>query len=280
LQRVQQSVEGILEKLTALETVWRDKLADTTLQMLSTLPTDRPVGHSDLELLLKEDFEAGLTIIRLFLDRSKDEFTLELKSKFGERHQPSRTAFLRDPSDFLRRVQDTGVLASMNQMISTPMTWEDVITERLKSGRGSAIKGQYRGRALEDFVENIVRKIFDDSYDPRTSFVGKDGKSTAKSDFAIPSKDNPAILIEVKAFGATGSKQTNVIGDVQEIIDQKRHDTTFLVVTDGITRLARKSDLKHLVAFQNTGDIYRIYTSKMNRELYSDLLQLKNEKHL
>lgn len=142
------------------------------------------------------------------------------------------------------------------------------MAERLKAGRGSAIKGQHRGRALEDFVEESVRRVYGSgNYDVRCSFLGRDGTSTAKCDFAIPARTNPSILIEVKAFGATGSKQTNVIGDARAIRDQKRHDTTLIVVTDGVTWHARTSDLKELVKMQNAGDIYRIYTKNMEDAL-------------
>ncbi|MEP1258386.1 hypothetical protein, partial [Algoriphagus sp.] len=69
----------------------------------------------------------------------------------------------------------------------------------------------------------------------------------------------------------------DVIGDVQKIINEKRSDTYFLLVTDGVTWTARLRDLERLVEFQNSGDIYRIYTQKMKQELLEDLIQLKTE---
>ncbi|TVR53584.1 MAG: hypothetical protein EA426_17750 [Spirochaetaceae bacterium] len=272
-----QDLDGLLSKLSVLETVWKDDLARSVLELLNGLPQDRPVDSGDIERMLREDFDAAITVVRLFLDRSKDELTYELKTLFADGTGPGKSTFAADPSAFVQRLLPTGILDSINDTIRRPTTWIDVVAERLKAGRGSAIKGQYRGRALEDFVEGIVRRVFDARYDARTSFTGKDGRSTAKSDFAIPSRDLPHILIEVKAFGATGSKQTNVIGDAHSIIEQKRHDTTLLIVTDGISWYARKNDLRQLIALQNTGDIYKIYTKKMAEDLESDLAQMKSE---
>lgn len=277
MQRVNQDLDGLLSKLSVLETVWKDDLARSVLELLNGLPQDRPVDSGDIERMLREDFDAAITVVRLFLDRSKDELTYELKTLFADGTGPGKSTFAADPSAFVQRLLPTGILDSINDTIRRPTTWIDVVAERLKAGRGSAIKGQYRGRALEDFVEGIVRRVFDARYDARTSFTGKDGRSTAKSDFAIPSRDLPHILIEVKAFGATGSKQTNVIGDAHSIIEQKRHDTTLLIVTDGISWYARKNDLRQLIALQNTGDIYKIYTKKMAEDLESDLAQMKSE---
>lgn len=93
----------------------------------------------------------------------------------------------------------------------------------------------------------------------------------------VPSKEDARILIEVKAYGATGSKQTDILGDMERIIGKKRHDTTLLFVTDGITWKARTRDLRKLIDLQNEGKITRIYTSLMFPELRDDLLLLRSE---
>lgn len=67
------------------------------------------------------------------------------------------------------------------------------------------------------------------------------------------------------------------IGDLDAIIDAKRHDTSLLFVTDGTTWKARLSDLKKIVQRQNQGKIARIYTTKMAAQLREDLLTLKSE---
>ena len=90
-------------------------------------------------------------------------------------------------------------------------------------------------------------------------------------------KKDPAILIEAKAYGATGSKQTDVLGDITRIVNEKRGDTHFLLVTDGVTWRERVNDLRRLIELQNHGKITRIYTQSMADRLESDLKQLKQE---
>ena len=68
-------------------------------------------------------------------------------------------------------------------------------------------------------------------YDTRCRFIGATGLSTEKADFAIPNREDPRILIEVKGYGATGSKQTDILGDIERIANQKRSDTHLLLST-------------------------------------------------
>ena len=68
---------------------------------------------------------------------------------------------------------------------------------------------------VEDFAESIVRRVFGDAFEARCTFRGKNEK-TAKCDFAIPSRLDPRIVIESKGYGATGSKMTDVIGDIEK----------------------------------------------------------------
>src|SRR5206468_6006391 len=119
----------------------------------------------------------------------------------------------------------------------------------------------------------IVQSVFPEKFDKRCTFTGARGK-TAKCDFAVPSKANPQIVVEAKGYGATGSKMTDVIGDIEKIIEAKRADTAFLFFTDGMTWNQRKNDLRKIVGYQNAGDITRIYTSAMGDQFKTDLQQL------
>ena len=106
------------------------------------------------------------------------------------------------------------------------------------------------------------------------------GTSTEKTDFAIPTKEDPAILIEVKGYGATGSQQTDISGDIEKIDLQKRRDTHLLLVTDGLIWKDRLNDLRKLIQMQNQGKISRIYTRNMRDELEADLRQLRKDHSL
>jgi hypothetical protein len=267
--------------LSILETDWKDDFAQRVLTVLQNIGDSSEVDHRQLIALLRLDFDATSTILRLFLEMSKDEYNGIIRGLFeGDGGDGSGyRRFISDPECYVKILDHLLIRQRMAETLSRQYTWRDIIAERLKSGRGSAIKGQKRGRALENFVEGIVKGVFP-SYSIRGRFSGLDGLSSEKADFAIPSNENPEIIIEVKGYGATGSKQTDVIGDISRIINEKRHDTTFLLVTDGISWRARQSDFRKLVAFQNNGYIYRIYTKSMVDVLRKDLMALRQERNV
>jgi hypothetical protein len=68
-----------------------------------------------------------------------------------------------------------------------------------------------------------------------------------------------------------------VIGDSQKIIEVKRGDTSFLLLTDGTMWRRRRADLERIVRFQNEGKIMKIYTLSMPAQLRTDLDQLRRE---
>jgi hypothetical protein len=272
-----QTKSQLIESLGEVKSDWKDSFSVSFLGLIEEFDFNNGISENHLIQILQKDFDAGITFFRLVLEQSKDEFTETLKALFfNSKLGYGKTSFLANPGGYIGKLVEYGLLDSIEILLSRDYKWKDIIQERLKMGRGSAIKGQKRGKNLEDFVESIVSKVFD-IYEVRKSFKGAKGITTAKADFCIPSTQNPSIVIEVKAYGATGSKQSDVIGDVQKIISEKRSDTYFFLVTDGITWKARMRDFERLIEFQNLGEIYRIYTQKMNSELLSDLIQIKRE---
>ena len=297
MKKIVQETDTLLGSLCTLETDWRDDFSNRVIDFLDELErsgTDDATESPDWELfpdemnssentalaaLLEADFDAASTIFRLFLEKSNDEYKSVLKELIPEKGMTGSKGFRKDRNSYVQKLNSLNLEETIRATMDREYTWKDIIIERLKAGRGSAIKGQKRGRQLEDFVEGAVSEVFE-CYDARCSFTGMSGDSTEKADFAIPSKENPEIIIEVKGYGATGSKQTDVIGDISRIIQEKRHDSTFLIFTDGVTWKERESDFRKLVAYQNQGYIYRIYTKAMRNEFLEDLRMLKEEKNL
>jgi hypothetical protein len=277
MKRYNQTMNEIVENLSRIETIWKDPFSLDVLAAIKALPFANGYDRQVFKMLLNHNYSVGICVIQIVLGLSKDELTsLYRESTLGTSF--SRTQFLRTPDDFMAVLESFGLDNSYNELVKTPVTWKDILAERLRGGRGSAIKGQYRGRILEDFVEDLVRQVFGEgNYHVRCRFTAAVGTSTEKADFAIPSRQEPCVLIEAKAYGATGSKQTDVIGDVERIIREKRPDTTFLLVVDGESWRARINDLRKLVERQNAGRIARIYTMKMRASLLRDLRTLKNE---
>lgn len=278
MKRIAQTTDGILAALTHVEADWRDPHAIKVQEVVASLsfPHEVPI----VEQLAGHSRPIVETIAQLVLGVSRDEFKALLKASTlaapvasgGVESKSNRTK----SQDVRQMLAALKVEPALIAFIQTPVTWRSVLLERLRGGRGSAIKGQQRGRALEDYVEKAVSEVFGaGSFAIRRRFTGEGGLQTEKADFAIPNSSDPQLLIEVKAYGATGSKQTDVLGDVQRIVDAKRHDTQFVLFTDGLSWHERRSDLRKLVELQNDGRISRIFCRSMRDEFLSYLNQFR-----
>lgn len=284
--RVTQALSDILDSLQPLQVEWQDDVAKRVIDRLKAFPIKEAYTEGDVRAIIEndkpvnrltgQDFEDGLLVIRTFLGLSKDQFSGALADALGE-GGAGLQRYKKDPANFLTALTDLGLLDAMVTEVKRPLHWTDTLVERLRSGRGSAISGQRRGRVAEDFAEDIIKRVFGEGgYETRATFTGRNGV-TAKFDFAIPNRSDPRIVVESKGFGATGSKMSDVIGDVRAIIAAKRSDTAFLFFTDGLTWKQRQSDLRKIIEHQNQGDITRIYTQSMAAQFEADLLTLKDE---
>jgi hypothetical protein len=276
MQVIAQTLGEILDSLRPLIVAWQDEVSARVIDRLQALPVRETYGEEDIRQILETgSFDDGLLIVRLFLGLSKDQFTAALIDALGPGGS-GVTRYKSDRTNYLNTLTGLGLLEAMAAEMARPLHWSDTLVERLRSGRGSAISGQRRGRGVEDFAEQVVRQVFGNDFQMRVTFAGRAGR-TAKCDFAIPSREMPRILIEAKGYAATGSKMTDVIGDIEQIIASKRGDTTFLFFTDGLTWKQRQSDLRKIVRYQNNGDIARVYTYSMATQFEADLRQLKQE---
>ena len=278
MEVLSQTLEEILDSLRPIEVDWKDETARSVIERLQVFPVKDQYTRGDIAGLLSQNFDEGKLICRLFLGLSKDLFEGLLADSLG-RGGTGIKRFETDTDNFLDALENLGLPQAMARETHRELHWTDILFERLRSGRGSAISGQRRGRIVENYAESVVADVFGDSFDTRCTFTGQRGQ-TAKCDVAIPDSSTPRILIESKGYGATGSKMTDVIGDIKAIIDAKRADTAFLFFTDGVTWKQRQSDLRKIIEHQNNGDITRIYTYAMAERFKSDLRQLKAEYQL
>jgi hypothetical protein len=276
MERVAQKIGDITGALSTLDAPWQDEHATKVIALVQEIPIARDFGPAEIGKLFDENFDAAFTVSQLFLGISKDEFQDRLGAILGSSRIGVKS-FKADRGAYLIALTELDLPTAMAAAVNLKPAWSDILIERLRSGRGKAIKGQKRGRGLEDFTEELVREVFGKGgYEARCSFTGFNGK-VGKCDFVIPDRQSQKILIEAKGYGATGSKMTDVVGDVNTIIDAKRPDTPFMLVTDGITWMRRTSDLAKLVQLQNGGQISRIYTTKMAAQFKADLQILKAE---
>lgn len=277
MEVIAQKLDDIVASLQPLIVEWKDETAHRVVDRLTHFPSKGSYSVADLKALLDEDFEDAILIFRLFMGMSKDQFVSFLRG-IREEKGIGVNSYRAGPEGFIEDLISAGLLDAIAEEVNRELHWSDVLVERLRSGRGSAISGQKRGRGVEDFAEAIVKTVFGSNFDLRCTFTGPNG--SAKCDFAIPSRTAPRILIESKGYGATGSKMTDIIGDIVQIISAKRPDTALLFFTDGMTWKQRKSDLRKIVELQNSGGITRIYTYAMAERFEADLRQLKAEYNL
>lgn len=277
MQVVTQTLGEILGSLRPLAVDWQDDISRRVIAEIEIMPVKQTYVAADVQAILDRHFDDGLLICRIFLGLSKDQFTAALRTAIGA-DGVGVTCYLADRARYINALITLGLLDAMGAQTNRIPRWSDVLVERLRSGRGSAISGQRRGRDVEDFAEAIVQTVFGDQYEARCTFTGP--HDNGKCDFAIPSKISPRILIEAKGYGATGSKMSDVIGDIEKIIAAKRSDTAFLFFTDGLAWTQRQSDLRKIIKYQNDGDITRIYTYAMARQFEDDLRELKVEHKL
>lgn len=278
MEFIKQDLGELLEALGPLTVDWRDDVARRVIERIEGFPIKSTYTEQDIHGLFSGDFDDGKLVARLFLGLSKDAFDGVISEALG----PGGTGvkrYQKDPDGYVAALMALGLLDAMSEHTHRQPKWSDILVERLRSGRGSAISGQKRGRGVEDFAEEVVARVFGNNYEARCSFTGRRGKN-AKCDLAIPSKDNPRIIIEAKGYGATGSKMSDVVGDLDAIIDAKRPNCTLLFFTDGLTWRQRQSDLRKIVDRQNNGEIDRIYTASMSGQLEGDLVTLKTEYRL
>lgn len=275
---IHQELDQLTSSLSTLKADWMDDMAEAIMDRIRSVPIKAEYTRDDIAELFDaktgREFQISLFCAGLFLGFSKDKLQVELNDRLGFGGIGIKR-FRSDQVTYLNVLVEIGMLDAMTTTVNAKPVWSDILKERLRSGRGSAIQGQQRGRELEDFTEVVIKDVFGLNYEARCTFQGVNG--IAKCDFAIPNKAKPFILIEAKGYGATGSKMSDIIGDVDAIIGAKRNDASLLIITDGLTWKARVNDLRKLIQRQNDGRITRIYTKQMRTQFKADMITLKEE---
>ena len=144
MERQRQSLEEILGKLSRLDASWEDDHARAVIASLSSIPDGGPYQEEHIQAVLDQDFDAGRTAVRLVLDLSKDEFEAGLRERLGG-GGTGITRYRLDAKELLAALRELGLFDKLEALANSPVTWRDILVERLKSGRGSATKGRRVG---------------------------------------------------------------------------------------------------------------------------------------
>ncbi|HKN71852.1 MAG TPA: hypothetical protein VJX30_12520 [Terriglobales bacterium] len=186
MQVIAQKLDDIMASLQPLTVEWQDDTARRVIQSLKRLRVKKVYTTEDVKALLDTHFDDGMLLCRLFLGLSKDQFVSVFKG-IRKGAGIGVKSYHANPDAFIDDLLSTGLLEAMAEEANRRRHWSDVLVERLRSGRGSAISGQKRGRGVENFAEAIVAKVFGTGFQIRCTFTGPRGQK-AKCDFAIPSK--------------------------------------------------------------------------------------------
>ena len=163
----------------------------------------------------------------------------------------------------------------------------NVVEARYMVGKGSALRGQASGDWLEDKIKDDV--LEDLGLEEGDHFVHVQGRAEvtvagetyefAKGpDYVIPSLDDARIIIEAKAYiSSTGSKQTDVLGDVTKLEPISEKGVPLFMVVDGPMWRRRVSDLEEVFAKRDAGIVEGIHQIRTLPELRSELYESLSE---
>jgi len=274
------TLEELLEQIEPINVDWMDETAEmvleTTPRVIYQLKRSAIDQKAIEGLLAEEDY--ALDVFRLFLDISQDILLNIFKAHGIKGDFKTIRHKCRNQSEKISEILiESALIEAIEYHIGRGWKLEDILLERYKQMRGSAIRGQHRGSALEEAVEKVLKEVTDDRgipYESRANFVNRYGKA-AKADFMIPSRETPKIIIEAKAYEATGSKLTDVLGDILKILEVKDPETRFFFVTDGIGWFRRISDLRKIVEHHQQGEIEMIYTRKTLHHLKRAIMTIE-----
>lgn len=242
----QQYIVDTADELQKLETITRDSIA----AFIAADPNRVPV-------------------LALALGLSQEQLKNQLKAQAGTsgwinlgRDNPLAIVDMldRDGLDLLTELTEQRHLA---------YTWSDVLIARAasKTRAGRAIS---RGRDVEDQIEAVADQL-GLSYEVRTRFVGRDGR-TAPCDLAIPSGgQNALIVVAAKGFDSTGSKLTDAVREVEEMSQVRLPRQYVYAVVDGIGWLNRQADLQRIYSLWKSRAIDDLYTLARFDEFATEL---------
>ncbi|MCG8492868.1 MAG: hypothetical protein MI743_14710, partial [Sneathiellales bacterium] len=139
---IKQSTESVLKELSTLESDWKDETSKLIIEKLSSVKVKDQYTYVDLEEIINcnsaKEFEVSLFTIGLFLGLSKDSLRTKLSSFLG-RGGIGVKRYKTNKKQFLFALEKMGILSALSNSVNFKPVWSDILIERLRSGRGSAI---------------------------------------------------------------------------------------------------------------------------------------------
>ncbi len=261
-----------LLRIPELENEMRVRVREIVAELLN-FESDEDLGAS-LKQFLKRD-ENFLGILLALTNLSQEKFLCILTAQrfaekdFGKEWGPKKIyGMLRKDDTFAERIARLFLEGRSSQLLaeqvadfyldqlSLPVNWPEVIRDQSLIGNivRKKLTGEYTDRKGE-YVEIIIRTRLDalqaecgiTHAKGQVEFLGKE------VDHAIPSLDNPYVMIMTSYMETTSSNQTTraneqntMYGKVQEKNRRFGEKRAFVNVVDGAGWLARRSDLRKM----------------------------------
>ena len=125
MKRYRQTFEEIVDSLQILEVDWlSDPHAEAVITLLKSLPTDELVTEQHVIDMLKSDFRAASTVLRLLLGMAKDEYDRDIPALFEGKGGAGTTRFNADPNAYVAVFEELNLLEQINEEIHRPAHWQ------------------------------------------------------------------------------------------------------------------------------------------------------------
>ena len=141
--------------------------------------------------------------------------------------------------------------------LSLPANWSEIIRDqniignivrKKLTGEYTDQKGEYVERRVRDILDEIKRKHGTSNAHGQVKLVGKE------IDYAIPSLEEPYVMVMISYMETTSSNQTSRANEQQamyqkivgENVRYPKNQRVFVNVVDGAGWLARRSDLRKI----------------------------------
>ena len=105
MKKVVQSKKDLLNSLSVLETDWKDEYAEKVISFFDHIDKmDFENGSSVLQELLDIDFDLASTVFRMFIGKSKDEYTSLLRSMFTEKGKSGKSYYAKNKNEYISTI--------------------------------------------------------------------------------------------------------------------------------------------------------------------------------
>lgn len=205
----------------------------------------------------------------LAVGMSQEKLKNTLRQKFGTAGWI--TLARTQPTELISMlVDDFALLGALEAQRNRQYGFGDVLVARAGT-RLTAIAGATAGRKLEDAIEAAAREL-GLPYETRTRFVGRSNR-TAPCDLVIPNGKDAVIAVAAKGFDSTGSRLSDAVREINEMVDVRQSRQYIMAVVDGIGWHGRINDLRRFHRLWQGQEINGMYTLASLHVFRSDLRQ-------